>query len=91
MRELNNAIVSSSKIKFEEFKEEDHETTSVSSLEEEEEIEHELAEITLEDLQKARSDGSHLVYRKINQENKASRANKNRPMEDSAKQLVIWF
>ncbi|GAY50839.1 hypothetical protein CUMW_129770 [Citrus unshiu] len=35
MRELNDAIVSSRKIKFEEFKEEDHKTTSVSSSEEE--------------------------------------------------------
>lgn len=34
MREHNNAIVSSSKTKFEEFKEEDHGTTSVSSSEE---------------------------------------------------------
>lgn len=34
MRELNDAIVSSRKIKFEEFKEEDHKTTSVSSSEE---------------------------------------------------------
>lgn len=33
----------------------------------------------------------HLVYRKINQENNASRANKNRPMEDGAKEPVIRF
>ncbi|KAH9790430.1 ribosomal rna processing protein 36 [Citrus sinensis] len=85
MRELNDAIVSSRKIKFEEFKEEDHKTTSVSSSEEKDEIERELAEIRFEDLQKARSDGLNLVYRKINQ------ANKNRPMANGAKQLVIRF
>ncbi|KAH9741932.1 ribosomal rna processing protein 36 [Citrus sinensis] len=105
MRELNDAIVSSRKIKFEEFKEEDHKTTSVSSSEEKDEIERELAEIRFEDLQKARSDGLNLVYRKINQANKTRLLNLFiyffcwlciqffgfNPMENGAKQLVIRF
>lgn len=44
----------------------------------EEEIERELADVTFEELQKARSDGSHSVYKKPNEEKKPKRANKNR-------------
>ncbi|KAH9777698.1 ribosomal rna processing protein 36 [Citrus sinensis] len=92
MKKPNNATAGSSKTKFEEeSEEEENETTSVTSSEEEEEIERELAEITFEDLLKARSDGSHLVYRKNSQEKKAGRANKNRPMEVSAKKPVSRF
>ncbi|KAK9203657.1 hypothetical protein WN943_013913 [Citrus x changshan-huyou] len=92
MKKPNNATAGSSKTKFEEeSEEEDNKTTSVTSSEEEEEIERELAEITFEDLLKARSDGSHLVYRKNSQEKKAGRANKNRPMEVSAKKPVSRF
>ncbi|KDO63559.1 hypothetical protein CISIN_1g022953mg [Citrus sinensis] len=91
MKKPNNATAGSSKTKFKEESEEDNKTTSVTSSEEEEEIERELAEITFEDLLKARSDGSHLVYRKNSQEKKAGRANKNRPMEVSAKKPVSRF
>lgn len=92
MKKPNSATAGSSKTKFEEeSEEEENETTSVTSSEEEEEIERELAEITFEDLLKARSDGSHLVYRKNSQEKKAGRANKNRPMEVSAKKPVSRF
>ncbi|KAL3652873.1 hypothetical protein CASFOL_002554 [Castilleja foliolosa] len=51
-------------------------------------IERELADVTFEELQRARSDGSEMVYRKPNTEQKASRANKNRPMEISSKKPV---
>ncbi|KAL3638203.1 hypothetical protein CASFOL_017574 [Castilleja foliolosa] len=49
-------------------------------------IERELADVTFEELQRARSDGSEMVYRKPNTEQKASRANK--PMEISSKKPV---
>ncbi|GMQ05257.1 hypothetical protein CsSME_00050358 [Camellia sinensis var. sinensis] len=85
MKKSENAIVSSSKIKFDESDE--HE----SSSEDEREIERELADVTFEDLQKARSNGSHAVYKKPNSEKKGGRANKNRPMEVSAKKPVSRF
>lgn len=47
-------------------------------LEQEGEIERQLADFTFEELQKAKSYGSHLVYQKSNEEKKAGRANKNR-------------
>ncbi|KAJ0047957.1 hypothetical protein Pint_16049 [Pistacia integerrima] len=87
MRKPSKAIASSSKTHLEETDGEDYETTS----EYEEEIERELAEVTFGDLQKARSDGSHLVYRKQSQEKNSGRANKNRPMEVSAKKPVSRF
>ncbi|GFS33257.1 hypothetical protein Acr_00g0027460 [Actinidia rufa] len=55
------------------------------------EIERELADVTFEELQKARSNGSHAVYRNPNSEKKGGRANKNRPMEASAKKPVGRF
>ncbi|THG21017.1 hypothetical protein TEA_026631 [Camellia sinensis var. sinensis] len=85
MKKSENAIVSSSKIKFDESDE--HE----SSSEDEREIERELADVTFEDLQKARSNGSHAVYKKPFSEKKGGRANKNRPMEVSAKKPVSRF
>ncbi|KAI9156777.1 hypothetical protein LWI28_012061 [Acer negundo] len=88
---FNKSIASSSKTHLEEFEREEEETSSVPSSEDEGEIERELAEVTFGDLQKARSDGSHLVYRKDNQEKKTGRANKNRPMEVSAKKPVSRF
>lgn len=91
MRKPSTSAASSSKIKFEEFEREDEEVPSDTSSEDEDEIERELAEVTFEDLQKARSDGSHLVYKKDNQEKKSGRANKNRPMEASAKKPVGRF
>jgi len=59
-----------------------------SSEDEEQEIERELADVTFEQLQKARSDGSHSAYKMPNQEKKTGRANKNRPMEASCKKPV---
>ncbi|KAK9276079.1 hypothetical protein L1049_005610 [Liquidambar formosana] len=85
MKKLNHTVATSSKIKFEES--EDHE----SSSEDEGEIEQELADVTFEELQKARSNGSHSVYRKPNQEMKVGRANKNRPMEVTSKKPVSKF
>ncbi|XP_022141752.1 ribosomal RNA processing protein 36 homolog [Momordica charantia] len=58
---------------------------------EEENIERELADVTFEELQRARSDGSHSTYQKTNQEKKGGRANKNRPMEVSSKKPVSRF
>ena len=37
-----------------------------------------LADVTFEELQKARSNGSHSVYKKPNSDKKVGRANKNR-------------
>ncbi|PSR91520.1 Ribosomal RNA processing protein [Actinidia chinensis var. chinensis] len=85
MKKSEKAIATSSKIKFEESEERE------SSSENEGEIERELADVTFEELQKARSNGSHAVYRKPNSEKKGGRANKNRPMEASAKKPVGRF
>lgn len=41
-------------------------------------IEQELADVTFEELQKARSDGSHSVFQKQKEEEKGKWANKNR-------------
>ncbi|THU74948.1 hypothetical protein C4D60_Mb04t38770 [Musa balbisiana] len=58
----------------------------------EEDLEHELADITFEDLQRARVDGSHRSHAsKLHQQLKPSRANKNRPMEMSSKMRVGRF
>ncbi|KZV55855.1 ribosomal RNA processing protein 36 [Dorcoceras hygrometricum] len=59
--------------------------------EDESEIELELADVTFEELQRARADGSAMVYRKSNAEKKGGRANKNRPMEMSSKKPVGRF
>ncbi|KAK4370708.1 hypothetical protein RND71_010183 [Anisodus tanguticus] len=81
MRKDKPAVASSSKIKFEDSDE--HESSSED--EEAKEIEEELADVTCEELQRARSDGSDTVYRKFNSEAKSGRPNKNRPMEMSSK------
>ncbi|CAL1375434.1 unnamed protein product [Linum trigynum] len=60
-------------------------------LEEEEELERELADVTFEELQKARSNGSDSVYRKPILERRAKRANKNRPVEVTCKKPVSRF
>ncbi|KAL3833551.1 hypothetical protein ACJIZ3_008287 [Penstemon smallii] len=79
-------IATASKIRFEDS--DDHELTS----EDEGEIEKELADVTFEELQRARSDGSEMVYRKRNADKKGGgRANKNRPMEMSSKKPVSRF
>ncbi|KAL0382768.1 UNVERIFIED_CONTAM: rRNA biogenesis protein rrp36 [Sesamum calycinum] len=74
-----------SKIRFDDS--DDHELSS----EDEGEIERELAEVTFEELQRARSDGSEMVYRKHNMGKKAVEQNKNRPMEMSSKKPVSRF
>ncbi|KAL0304620.1 UNVERIFIED_CONTAM: Ribosomal RNA processing protein 36 [Sesamum angustifolium] len=85
MKKPEPATATSSKIRFDDS--DDHELSS----EDEGEIERELAEVTFEELQRARSDGSEMVYRKHNMEKKGSRANKNRPMEMSSKKPVSRF
>ncbi|XP_016459513.1 uncharacterized protein LOC107783063 [Nicotiana tabacum] len=87
MRKDKPPVASSSKIKFEDSDE--HESSSED--EEEKEIEEELADVTFEELQRARSDGSDTVYRKFNSEGKSGRANKNRPVEMSSKKPVSRF
>lgn len=49
--------------------------------------------MTFEELQRARSDGSDMVYRKPNTEKKGSRANKNRFSRGSpcAAFVVLWI
>ncbi|KAG6788372.1 hypothetical protein POTOM_004437 [Populus tomentosa] len=70
----------------------DVESEELSSSEEDEsEIERELAEVTFEDLQKAKSNGSLTVFKKPGQEKKGGRANKNRPTEVSCKKPVSRF
>uniref|UniRef100_A0A2P2JLL6 rRNA biogenesis protein RRP36 n=1 Tax=Rhizophora mucronata TaxID=61149 RepID=A0A2P2JLL6_RHIMU len=62
-----------------------------SGDDDENEIERELAEVTFEELQKARSNGSHSVPRNTNLEKRPARANKNRPTEVSCKKPVSRF
>ncbi|XP_004308637.1 PREDICTED: ribosomal RNA processing protein 36 homolog [Fragaria vesca subsp. vesca] len=72
---------------------EDPESSSYSS-EDEEEIEEELADVTFGDLQKARSNGSHVLLpqpKLKDDKKKSARANKNRPMEVSSKKPVSRF
>ncbi|XP_016472878.1 uncharacterized protein LOC107794852 [Nicotiana tabacum] len=87
MRNDKAAVASSSKIKFDDS--DKHE--SLSEDEEEKELEEELADVTFEELLRARSDGSDTVYRKFNSEGKSGRANKNRPVEMSSKKRVSRF
>ncbi|KAK2989036.1 hypothetical protein RJ640_018825 [Escallonia rubra] len=87
MRKPKTDVATSRKIKFDESGEEEESF----SQDEEEELEQELADVTFEELQKARSDGSHTVYKKPNVEKKGGRANKNRPMEISSKKPVGRF
>ncbi|XP_018727816.2 ribosomal RNA processing protein 36 homolog [Eucalyptus grandis] len=82
----DDRAATSSKTKFD-----DSEESELSTSEDEGEIERELADVTFEELQKARSDGSHSVYKKPNEEKKPKRANKNRPMEASWKKPVGRF
>ncbi|KAL8112408.1 uncharacterized protein LOC141667756 [Apium graveolens] len=82
----------STKIKFDSDSDEDDEKSqSLSSSEDEDDIKRELADVTFEDLQKARCDGSHTVYQKPNSQKSTSRANKNRPMEVTSKKPVGRF
>ncbi|XP_038726011.1 uncharacterized protein LOC120017038 isoform X3 [Tripterygium wilfordii] len=63
----DDAIATSRKTQLEKGQEIEHESSS-SSEEEESEIEREVADVTFEELQKARSNGSHSVLRKPEQE-----------------------
>lgn len=85
MKNHRTTIPESSKIQFEES---DSEQSSSSSSEDEEEIKQELADVTFEELQKARANGSHTIFQKTNVEKKSKRSNKNRPMEVSCKKPV---
>ncbi|XP_059462966.1 uncharacterized protein LOC132191867 [Corylus avellana] len=87
MKTRDNLIASSSKTQFED-NDVEHESSSSEIEEEEEEIERELADVTIEEMLKARLDGSHSVYKKPNQEKKSGRLNKNRPTEVSSKKPV---
>lgn len=82
----DDRAATSSKTKFD-----DSEESELSTSEDEGEIERELADVSFEELQKARSDGSHSVYKIPNEEKKPKRANKNRPMEASWKRPVGRF
>ncbi|XP_058781768.1 uncharacterized protein LOC131655995 [Vicia villosa] len=66
-------------------------SSSSSEDDEEEEIEKVLADVTFEELQKARSNGAHAVFKKSGEAKKLKRANKNRPMEASSKKPVPAF
>lgn len=70
----------------------DESASSISSEDEEEdEIEKELADVTFEELQKARSNGAHAFFQKPKKDQSLKRANKNRPMEVSCKKPVPVF
>lgn len=95
MRNRHDDMPTSSKIKFDvsddEEEEVEEEEESASEDDEENEIHEVLANVTFEELQKARSDGSHVVNQKPKLERKGKRENKNRPMEISSKKPVGRF
>ncbi|XP_058085490.1 uncharacterized protein LOC131232966 [Magnolia sinica] len=92
-RKNHTVVATSSKSMLDESDE--HQSPSSSEVEEEEEeeeeLERELADVTFEELQKARSKGFHSTLPKSASENKHRRANKNRPMEMSSKKPVGRF
>ncbi|XP_030953615.1 rRNA biogenesis protein RRP36-like [Quercus lobata] len=102
MKKTDYPVSNSTKTKFEDsdehelssFEHEDRDEHELSSLEDEKEeeeeegIERELVDVTFEQLQKVRSDGSHWVCKKPNQEKESGLANKNRPMKASCKKPV---
>ncbi|GAA0176007.1 hypothetical protein LIER_42008 [Lithospermum erythrorhizon] len=90
MKNPENYVLKSTKIKFHNS-DDNEDNDSISSSDDEEEIENELADVTFEELQKARSDGTDFIGRKNAKEKKSGRANKNRPMEMSAKKPVSRF
>ncbi|KAK6274800.1 hypothetical protein POUND7_004509 [Theobroma cacao] len=98
MKKPINSIATSSKTYFEKRGEEEEiesseeeESDDYIDSDEEVEIEQELAEVTFEELQKARADGTESVSRKHHSENKHRRANKNRPVELSSKKPMRSF
>ncbi|PNY11199.1 ribosomal RNA processing protein 36 [Trifolium pratense] len=92
-------IPGSTETQYEECQTDDESLSASSSSEdeeeeeeeEEEEIEKELADVTFEELQKARSNGEHVFFKKLGEKEKLKRANKNRPMEASSKKPVPTF
>ncbi|KAE8722195.1 putative Transcriptional corepressor SEUSS [Hibiscus syriacus] len=98
MKKPFNSIATSSKTHFEESEEEEMESSSDEEKsndsidsDEEEEIERELAEVTFEELQNARADGTDSVSRKPRSDAKHRRDNKNRPKELSSNKPVRSF
>ncbi|XP_062074204.1 uncharacterized protein LOC133778333 isoform X1 [Humulus lupulus] len=91
MKNSNRQFAKSKKLEYSDREEDIESSLSSSSSEDEEEIERELADVTFEELQKARSNGSHSVPAKDRKEKKVGRANKNRPMEVSCKKPVGRF
>ncbi|GMH28879.1 hypothetical protein Nepgr_030722 [Nepenthes gracilis] len=85
MKNIDLGMASSSKMEF------DGREDSDSAPEEEAEIEHELADIPFEELQKGRSDGTLAFHPKLKLEKKSGRANKNRPVEMSSKRPVSRY
>ncbi|CAH1453686.1 unnamed protein product [Lactuca virosa] len=91
MKNRHDDMPTSSKIKFKDSDDEEEEEESASEDDGETEIHEVLANVTFEELQKARSDGSHVVNQKPKLERKGKRENKNRPMEISSKKPVGRF
>lgn len=93
MKIRQDDMPTSSKIRFEDSDEEIEEDEEESASEDDEktEIQEVLANVTFEELLKARSDGSHVVNQKPKIERKGKRENKNRPMEISSKKPVGRF
>lgn len=89
-------MADSSKIRFSESESESETDTESEqeedpTLEERGDIVRELADVTFEEWQKARSNGSSFVYRKIKSEQMNRRVNKNRPMEVGTKKPVSRY
>ncbi|XP_004490407.1 uncharacterized protein [Cicer arietinum] len=92
MKKHETRMPSSTETQYEESEtDESLSSSSLSEDEDEEEIKKELADVTFEELQKARSDGAHAFIKKRGEDNKLKRANKNRPMEASSKKPVPAF
>ncbi|OIW20654.1 hypothetical protein TanjilG_18594 [Lupinus angustifolius] len=88
---FNSGIEGSSETQYEDSEIDDSSSSSSSEDEEEEEIGKELADVTFEELQKARSNGAHAFFQKPREDQNLKRANKNRPMEASSKKPVAAF
>nr|GEY59923.1 ribosomal RNA processing protein 36 homolog [Tanacetum cinerariifolium] len=88
MKIRQDDMPTSSKIRFEDS---DEEEESASEDDGKTEIHEVLANVTFEELLKARSDGSHIINQKPKVERKGKRENKNRPMEISTKKPVGRF
>ncbi|KAL2326578.1 hypothetical protein Fmac_025636 [Flemingia macrophylla] len=91
MKQQKTRIPDSMETRYEESETDNSLSSSSSEDEEVEEIEKELADVTFEELQKARSNGAHAFFQKAREDKKLKRANKNRPMEVSCKKPVSAF